>query len=575
MDARARTPRGAHKVAIGGRSKEWRRQGWRAPARAEVVVLGLLAAVALLVVAFGRGTGSLTTFSSTGIESVQNTVHAASRVHEHVAAPDPPTRRDQDRLLGGLLSPSFDDRSCRSRYASSLYRPPSPFRPSTYLVDRLRRYESRHRRCGPGAALFKEAVEHLRSGGGNAATRSECQYAVWTPINGLGNRMLSLASTFLYALLTDRVLLAHAPPEFDGLFCEPFPGSSWTLPADFPITDTDFAGIFTMGSPTSYKNMRQAGNVTAERLPAYVFLDLIQCFTDAAFCEADQRALAEFDWMVVKSDVYFAAMFFLVPAYERELARLFPEKEAVFHHLARYLFHPSNDVWGIVRGYYGAYLARADERVGLQVRVFPEMPVPFENMYGQIVRCSEQEEGLLPKVVRNEDDGTAANNSSSAVVSGKSRNNKLTSILVTSLFPDYYERIRGVYYANPTKTGEYVEVHQPSQEREQRTEARGHNQRALAEIYLLSLCDRIVTTAVSTFGYVAHGLAGVRPWVLLRPPSPEAAADPACVRSKTVEPCLQAPPRRMCGVAEGTDIGALVPYVRHCEDEHKGLKLFP
>ncbi|CAN6253175.1 unnamed protein product [Urochloa humidicola] len=574
MDARARSPRGARKV--GGGSKGWRWQGWRAPARAEVVVVGSLATLALLMVVFGGGTGSLTAFSPPGIEFVPKAGNAASPVREHVAGPDPRTRHDQDRFLGGLLSPAFDEPSCRSRYASSRYRPPSPFQPSTYLVERLRRYEARHRRCGPGAPLFKEAVEHLRSG--RNAARSECQYAVWTPINGLGNRMLSLASTFLYALLTDRVLLVHAPPEFDGLFCEPFPGSSWTLPADFPITDADFAGIFTMGSPTSYKNMPHYRNVTAERLPAYVFLDLIQCFTDAAFCEADQRVLAKFNWMVVKSDVYFAAMFFVMPAYERELARLFPEKEAVFHHLARYLFHPSNDVWAIVGRYYGAYLARADERVGLQVRVFPEMPVPFENMYGQIVRCSEQEAGLLlPKVVHNKKGAAAAtaNYASSAVASGKSRNNKLTSILVTSLFSDYYERIRGVYYANPTETGEYVEVHQPSHEREQRTEARGHNQRALAEIYLLSFCDRIVTTAVSTFGYVAHGLAGVRPWVLLRPPSPEAPVDPACVRSKTVEPCLQAPPRRMCGVADGTDIGALVPYVRHCEDEPKGLKLFP
>ncbi|RLN08026.1 hypothetical protein C2845_PM11G24870 [Panicum miliaceum] len=569
---------GAGRDGSGGNEEAWRWPwpGWRAPALVEVVVLGFLATSALLLLPFG-GAGNQPAFSSSpGSEFVQSPVYAASSlVHEHVAGPAPPTWHDQDRLLGGLLSPAFDEQFCRSRYTSSLYRRPSPFRPSTYLVERLRRYEARHRQCGPGAPLFKDAVEHLRSG--RNAARSECQYVVWTPINGLGNRMLSLASTFLYALLTDRVLLVHAPQEFDGLFCEPFPGSSWALPAGFPITD--FAGIFTMGSPTSYKNMWQAGavggdhrNVTAESLPAYVFLDLIQSFTDAAFCEADQRVLAKFNWVVVKSDVYFATMFFLMPAYERELARLFPEKEAVFHHLARYLFHPSDDVWGIVRRYYGAYLARADERVGLQVRVFPEMPVPFENMYGQILRCSEQEAGLLPKVAHK--DGAAANHSS-AVASSGSRNSKLTSILVTSLFSDYYERIRGVYYASPTETGEFVEVHQPSHEREQRTEARAHNQRALAEMYLLSFCDRIVTTAVSTFGYIAHGLAGVRPWVLLRPPSPEAPVDPACVRSKTAEPCLQAPPRRMCGVAEGTDIGALVPYARHCEDDHKGLKLFP
>ncbi|XP_040376584.1 uncharacterized protein LOC102712148 [Oryza brachyantha] len=578
--APARTPRAGARavvnggefggtVAVGG-SEKTVRWGWRAAA--EVAVVGFVATLTLLVLVSGGGTGSLV--SSFTLPTSTPTTGFPPKAAVAAAPPAPEAQEDNvtastrhdhehDRLLGGLLSPAFDDHSCRSRYASSLYRRRSPFRPSTYLVERLRRYEARHRRCGPGSALFQDAVEHLRSGRNTAG--SECQYVVWTPFNGLGNRMLALASTFLYALLTDRVLLVHAPPEFDGLFCEPFAGSSWTLPVDFPITDFD--RVFTMWSPTSYMNMRQAGkisNSTAEKnLPAYVFLDLIQSFTDAAFCDDDQQVLAKFNWMVVKSDVYFAAMFFLMPAYERELERLFPEKEAVFHHLARYLFHPSNDVWGIVHRFYEAYLASADERVGLQVRVFPEMPIPFDNMYGQIIRCSEQE-GLLPKLARST---VAAANGSSPGGSSK-----LTSVLVTSLFPDYYDRIRGAYHASPTETGEHVAVHQPSHEREQHTEARGHNQRALAEIYLLSFCDRVVTSAVSTFGYVAHGLAGARPWVLLRPPSPAARAEPSCVRSETVEPCLQALPRRVCGAAEGSDIGALVPHIRHCEDVHKDIQ---
>ncbi|KAM3243964.1 hypothetical protein ACQJBY_055717 [Aegilops geniculata] len=582
---RARTPDGAHKAAaiggigtwVGGGDKTVRR-GWRAPA-AEVVVVGLLSTVALLVMAFGAG-GGLLPSALQGVQFVQKPVdaapsplHAASDRGKPASSP----RRDQDvRLLGGLLSPAFDEQSCRSRYAlPSLHRRPSPFRPSSHLVARLRRYEARHRRCGPGSPLYEQAVERLRSG--RNAARSECQYAVWTPFNGLGNRMLALASTFLYALLTDRVLLVHAPQEFDGLFCEPFPGSSWTLPAGFPIADFD--GTFTMLSPTSYKNMKKAGtinggdhpNVTAETLPAYVFLDLIQSYTDAAFCEADQRVISKFNWMVVKSDVYFATAFFLMPMYRRELARLFPEKEAAFHHLARYLFHPSNDVWAIVRKFHEAYLAGADERVGLQVRVFPELPVPFETMYGQIMRCSEQE-GLLPKAAQR--NAAAPMRNASAVPPPDGRRTKVTSILVTSLSPEYYERIRGVYHANRTETGGYVAVHQPSHDGVQHTEARGHNQRALAEIYLLSFCDRIVTTAVSTFGYVAHGLAGVRPWVLLRSPSPGTPAEPACVRTLSVEPCMQAAPRQMCGAAKGSDIGALAPYVRHCEDVRGGIKLF-
>nr|CAB3502377.1 unnamed protein product [Digitaria exilis] len=53
----ARTPRGAHKVVaaicsgeLGGGEKEWRWRGWRAPARAEVVVVvGCVATLTLLV----------------------------------------------------------------------------------------------------------------------------------------------------------------------------------------------------------------------------------------------------------------------------------------------------------------------------------------------------------------------------------------------------------------------------------------------------------------------------------------------------------------------------------------------
>ena len=47
---------------------------------------------------------------------------------------------------------------------------------------------------------------------------------------------------------------------------------------------------------------------------------------------------------------------------------LVPERDAVFHHLARYLFHPTNRVWGLVTRYYRAYLARAELRLGVHAR---------------------------------------------------------------------------------------------------------------------------------------------------------------------------------------------------------------
>ena len=154
-----------------------------------------------------------------------------------------------DLLLGGLLSPDLDAATCLSRYeASKRWKTPSPFPVSPYLVQKLRQYESNHRRCGPGTANYREAMAQLTSG--HNGDHAECRYVVWFPIQGMGNRMLSVVSTFLYALLTGRVLLVHEPPAMEGLFCEPFPGTSWILPPDFPYMDG-----FWVGSNDSYLRM--------------------------------------------------------------------------------------------------------------------------------------------------------------------------------------------------------------------------------------------------------------------------------------------------------------------------------
>ena len=131
-----------------------------------------------------------------------------------------------DRLLGGLLSSDFDDRSCLSRYRASRYRRASLHALSPHLVAALRRYESLHRLCGPGTLAYARAIERLRappnaSSSGDDATDPSCRYLVWTPNAGLGNRILSITAGFLYALLTDRVLLLDdgSRGDLDDLFC--------------------------------------------------------------------------------------------------------------------------------------------------------------------------------------------------------------------------------------------------------------------------------------------------------------------------------------------------------------------
>ncbi|XP_073358016.1 galactoside 2-alpha-L-fucosyltransferase-like [Aegilops tauschii subsp. strangulata] len=377
--------------------------------------------------------------------------------------------------------------------------------------------------------------------------------------------MLAIASTFLYALLSGRVMLVNVPQEQEGLFCEPFPGTSWVLPDGFP--EGNPMKLYA-GAPESYVNMLKNNviqyDTPASSLPAHVYLHLEQIgqrLSDNIFCDDDQRLLGKFGWMILKSDSYFAMGLFLTPMYDKELARMFPYKEAVFHHLGRYLLHPTNRVWGIVRRYYEAYLAGVDEKIGFQIRIFPERPVKFENMYDQLTRCIK-EQRLLPELGKAE---PAAN---------ASGDGKVKAVLIVSLYSGYYDKIRGMYYENPTKTGEIVAVYQPSHQEKQESASNEHNQKALAEIYLLSYCDKIATSTWSTFGYVAYGFAGVKPWILLRPDWDKEMSDVVCVRSTSVEPCLHSPPILGCRAREEVDVARVKPYVRHCEDVRSGLKLF-
>lgn len=478
-----------------------------------------------------------------------------------------PGEKTYDRFLAGLLSPNFNEQNCIGRYKSSMYRKRSPFPVSPHLTQKLREYEKYHKKCGPNSELYKQSIEQLISG--KNAENSECKYVVWTKSNGLGNRILSIVSTFLYSLLTNRVLLLEVTEEMQNLFCEPFPqNSTWVLPSDFPVRSF---WRFYKDSPESYTNMvenKTIGDdvdISPESLPPLVYLhaeNVNMRLQNRIFCEDDQRILQKFNWMILRSDSYFAAALFLMPMYENELSRLFPVKESVFHHLARYLLQPANPVWEIIERFYKTYLINTDEKIGIQIRIFPQAPVSFEKMYQRIMECSEKEK-LLPEIGPLNITNTA------------SIQTKRTAILVVSLFQEYFEKIKSTYYENSTVTGEMVAVYQPSHELHQKTHAQLHNQKALAEIFLLSYCDKILTSAISTFGYISHGLAGSKPWIIRTPSWMQSQDGPACVKSLSVEPCLHSPPILECkGKSNSDTTQREVPYIKHCEDATSGLKIF-
>lgn len=273
-------------------------------------------------------------------------------------------RSKPDETLGGLLlAPEvYKDNQCISRSQEYSLRRPSAYKPSSELISKLREYEHRHRKCAQEVKNFSPA---------NSATEQDfggCQFIVWIASSGLGNRIMTLTSAFVYALLTDRVLLIDRRIHADELFCEPFPGTSWLLPEAFPnqwTTELNAKSSWRFGS------LIQNGTVTSSH-SGYAYLNLMHNYDDndrKFFCEHSQTYLSSFPWLFLRSNQYFIPGLHFVSEFHAELDKLFPERETLFHHIIRYLIHPSDSVWEMIIRFFNAKLASAQRKVGLQIRV--------------------------------------------------------------------------------------------------------------------------------------------------------------------------------------------------------------
>jgi hypothetical protein len=94
---------------------------------------------------------------------------------------------DRPRIRGGTTS-TFPTRRRRTSWVSC-----APTRPATGGAPPAHRCTlGPSSSFGPSGRIANEAGEES----------CRCSYIVWLPFDGLGNRMLSMVSGFLYALLT-------------------------------------------------------------------------------------------------------------------------------------------------------------------------------------------------------------------------------------------------------------------------------------------------------------------------------------------------------------------------------------
>jgi xyloglucan fucosyltransferase len=156
--------------------------------------------------------------------------------------------------------------------------------------------------------------------------------------SGLGNRLNTVLSGFLVALLTDRVLLISGDYDYDHYLCQPFPNSDWIFPRHLDMK-------LLAGGPkfrTTRDNFWNLIHDNVQNIDSYQIISYIE------------------------GEQYFIPFLFLNTAYLPKLNKWFPDRN-VATVLFRYLLHPRDMVWNEVVKTMSMKQG-GDLSIGLQVR---------------------------------------------------------------------------------------------------------------------------------------------------------------------------------------------------------------
>ncbi|CAI5472766.1 unnamed protein product [Closterium sp. Yama58-4] len=374
------------------------------------------------------------------------------------------------------------------RYYRSSYS--NKARMSEALVQRLQHYSTLHAACTAPVtnwpAFFNNSSKGLQENATSAHVAG-CKYLLWVEPNysGLGNQLLSLVSSFTYALLTNRTLIINPECFPARLLCNPFPYSSWAPPAlnrgSFKVNDTDL-----------------------------VF-----------FCSQEQERISAIRFLALLTEEYVLPGLYLVSEFDAELERLFPDRLPLMQ-VGRYLLHPANYLWEEITRAFRAYLAPHQHRVGIQIRDFTSASSNEGEALACVLHCAVNISHGLPPILPHDQWRLLAANQSAANSSNMEPIQKAAGagtvrsvgVLVASLKRSYVDALHEAYVEGLPLDGYNVAVTSLSHEGEQKTGDLLQLERALKEMWLLSMSDLLLVSDSSTFGYMAAGLAGVSPFSL-------------------------------------------------------------
>ncbi|KAG0557739.1 hypothetical protein KC19_11G173200 [Ceratodon purpureus] len=420
----------------------------------------------------------------------------------------------------------------------------------------FKEYETLHRVCTQ--SVGGDLVDYFATRGNT----TNCRFLVAgiAPGAGLGNKMLSMVSGLLYAILTQRVFLIAADTLVPGILCEPFEGSQWLFDPQWKVTPEYAPGRqqYWENKDEFYKEVDSAlrgGEPVKSSIYGLVANDEWCQPGQRFFCSTEQSYYNLVPWVYINGCFYFLPKLFAIPAFRPVLEDLFPDKLALTH-LLRSAFLPSDEVWRRIDQIHSLYLRNADRRVGIQVRYRDgekEFNITHKLIIDRVVKCA-LENHILPAA------GAKGVSDLNQTLASKPRYQ--TSVFIASLYPSLHDSLGETYIRNPPEM-EDVSIIQVTRGKEQHFNDEEDKQ-ALAEIISLSFADYLFVTPLSTFGGMAQGYGALLPWFIDNRPTSEGS----CQRAQTVDVCYQLPQFIYnCPYEPDLDkqwVMSKVPYLKDC-----------
>ncbi|GJP46143.1 hypothetical protein CLOM_g5466 [Closterium sp. NIES-68] len=436
--------------------------------------------------------------------------------------------------------------------------------PSAAFVRQKTEYERMHHRCTEGITDWKAFYFNQSEGKSATADVDGCKYAFLIPgqWHGLGNRIMSLISTFTYAFITHRAILMPDDGILPSLLCNPFAHSSWLIPA------SQFWAIKADLEKGPRNLAEQPGKHSRG---VFCHLDWMTPEDEwTFFCKRTQEEVAEKPFMLFWSDMFFVPPLYFVPSLRARLEALFPDRR-VFTHVARYILLPANYLWDrIVRSYHG-HLEHHDVLLGLQIRPVDETQ---EDIFERVLACVTSTQ-YLPAVILPDQWQAMADDVEDEGLRGAQ--GESIGVFVAALNGSYASRLSTLYSQGKPYSAQTVSIYSETHDTTERQDDRQQYAAALEEMFLLSFAHRLITSDFSTFGYTAAALAAIDPWslnIVKRAEVDWRSNDrPVCQRTVS-EPCALSIRRQFkCPDGDSHTSDSETAFVRTCPVIDAGLHL--